>query len=84
MYMIWCYFSGAITQDTVEVYAISDVDSIQLPEEGAWVAVEITVVYNPAHFYVVFPFGSKPLKDIMKEDASTDGKCVFVSLSIPG
>ena len=60
------------------MYAISDVDSIQLPEEGAWVAVEITAVYNPAHFYVVFPFGSKPLKDIMKEDASTDGKCVLL------
>ena len=63
----------------IETYYISDVSGkvfifgglscapIQLPDIGTWIAVRVTAIYNPGHFWIQMPFGSEPLDaQIMK------------------
>ena len=67
--------SGEVTTDQVEVVCAQGVESgVELPDEGTWVAVEITAVHNPGRFYVSFPFGASPIQDLMKDKFDSDSE----------
>ena len=54
--------------------------ALETPDEGSFVAVEVTAMYNPAHFYLTFPYGTKTVNELYNNsaddcnDGSTDGK----------
>ena len=51
--------------------------TVQTPDEGAWVVVEVTVMFNPAHFCLIFPYGTNTVQDLMKDgtgETSVDGE----------
>ena len=69
-----------ITADQREVFAAED-NSISLPKEGSWVAIEITTFFSPAHFYATFPFGTMPVIDLLNQEGSnSDGECAAYKL----
>ena len=37
--------------------------SVTLPDIGTWVAVRVTAVFNPGHFWVQFPYGPEPIEN---------------------
>ncbi|KAL4226350.1 piRNA metabolic process [Mactra antiquata] len=64
---------SGVTHDRDEVYAICDVHEDHLPVADSWVAIEITTILTPSHFYAVLPFGNRSLdKTISKSDNSQD------------
>ncbi len=42
-----------------------------LPEERDLVAVEITSILSPSHFYITLPFGKTPIDQLKKDDGNT-------------
>ncbi|XP_070558426.1 uncharacterized protein [Ptychodera flava] len=40
---------------------------VALPKEDSWVAVEVTAIYSPLHFWVQLPFGNKSLDQLKLE-----------------
>ncbi|CAH1784435.1 unnamed protein product [Owenia fusiformis] len=67
-----------ITRDKVEVTRVFEtLHSVTLPMEDSWVVVEITSIFNPCHFYVVFPFGTRPLQDMMKSSTDVSAESGF-------
>lgn len=56
-------FVGAVTEDRKEVICTDT--TISLPVEGSYVVAELTSVMSPSHFYVILPFGSKSINDIV-------------------
>ena len=64
---------AAITADKREVFAADN--QVDAPREGSWVAIEITTFFSPAHFYAIFPFGTKPIIDAITADSDVgEGK----------
>ena len=51
----------------VEVFCDKVLNTIDLPEVGAWVVVQVTSCFNPFHFWIRFPLGVDPLEDIFKK-----------------
>ncbi|XP_071507169.1 uncharacterized protein [Diadema antillarum] len=47
-------------------------ETVVLPEPKSWVAVEVTAIQSPVHFWVQLPFGSKPLDLVQREWSSMD------------
>ena len=43
------------------IYGARSYMSIVLPEIGAWVAVRVSAIYDPTHFWVQLPFGREPI-----------------------
>ncbi|KAJ8309252.1 hypothetical protein KUTeg_014126 [Tegillarca granosa] len=41
-----------------------------LPDAGSWVAMEISTIMNPGHFYIILPWGNKSIDILSKERAS--------------
>lgn len=37
--------------------------SVTLPDIGTWVAVRVTAIFNPGHFWVQFPYGPEPIEN---------------------
>jgi hypothetical protein len=42
-----------------------------LPDPGIWLAVEVTTILTPGHFYVSLPFGKTPTDNLKEKE----GKC---------
>ncbi|XP_023223782.1 tudor domain-containing protein 1-like [Centruroides sculpturatus] len=43
-----------------------DID-LDIPENGKYVLVQISAVFNPSHFYVIFPYGPVSLHEIISQ-----------------
>ena len=71
-----------MTDQRRAVYLRNDLECmVTLPRHDSWVAVELTVIYNPAHFYVSFPFGTKSVPEIQDESVSDGGSChLYINL----
>ena len=68
---------GLITTDKKAVFAGFDPSScIETPVVNSWVALEITTVLNPAQFYAIFPFGTKPIPEISEDEKYKNGKWI--------
>ena len=64
-----------VTTDREETFTMdSNYNSLEIPKKGEFVVVEVTTVYNPAHFYVTFPYGTNTINELHKEETSADGK----------
>ncbi|XP_069142431.1 tudor domain-containing protein 1-like [Argopecten irradians] len=65
--------TGAVTMDREPVYGGLDEAQIEalLPDCDTCVAVEIATIINPAHFYIILPWGKKTL-DALLDPRSTD------------
>ena len=55
-------FAGEEVHELVEVFCDNIDSSVPLPDIGTWVAVRVTAVFNPGHFWVQFPYGSEPIE----------------------
>ncbi|XP_052095616.1 uncharacterized protein LOC127730970 [Mytilus californianus] len=62
--------SDGVTLDQELVYGAVDEYYMEkiLPEPGTWVAVEVTTVLNPGHFYVSLPFGKSAIDNLKEKD----------------
>ena len=62
----YCVFiaslSGEEMHEMVEVFCDNMDSSVTLPDIGTWVAVRVTAVFNPGHFWVQFPYGTEPIE----------------------
>lgn len=71
---------GEEVHELVEVFCDNMDSSVPLPDIGTWVAVRVTAVFNPGHFWVQFPYGTEPIeKRIMAarmqcDDLDSDNK----------
>jgi hypothetical protein len=73
IYGNFCFFLDGITQDQELVYGAVDdyyMDKL-LPDPGIWLAVEVTTILTPGHFYVSLPFGKTPTDNLKEKE----GKC---------
>lgn len=60
------FLTGEDLHEMVEVFCDNMDSSVTLPDIGTWVAVRVTAVFNPGHFWVQFPYGTEPIeKSIM-------------------
>lgn len=62
-----CGTTGAVTEDVKEVFCADT--TVTLPEEGVYCVVELTATISPSHFYVMFPFGTKSIAEILEAEA---------------
>ena len=67
-------FVGEELHDLVEVFCDNMDSSITLPDIGTWVAVRVTAIFNPGHFWVQFPYGPEPI-----ENRIIAGTCMFLN-----
>ena len=56
-------YLGDKFHDLVEVFCDNVDSSVTLPDVGTWVAVRVTAVFHPGHFWVQFPYGTKPIEE---------------------
>ena len=64
--MSFAFLTGEDLHEMVEVFCDNMDSSVTLPDIGTWVAVRVTAVFNPRHFWVQFPYGTEPIeKSIM-------------------
>lgn len=56
-------FVGEELHDFVEVFCDNMDSSVTLPDIGTWVAVRVTAIFNPGHFWVQFPYGPEPIEN---------------------
>lgn len=64
--MSFAFLTGEDLHEMVEVFCDNMDSSVTLPDIGTWVAVRVTAVFNPGHFWVQFPYGTEPIeKSIM-------------------
>lgn len=56
-----------MTYDQEPVYAILDNQADILPSPGSWVAMEISTILSPSHFYAILPLGNKSLDTTRSE-----------------
>ncbi|KAK3612057.1 hypothetical protein CHS0354_021741 [Potamilus streckersoni] len=72
-------FTRAVTQDKKEVFASVHESQLEImPEVGSWIAVEVTTILNPGHFYINLPFGKKSLDGKHSCSTSEDGYGSFM------
>ena len=74
-----------VTTDREEAFAMgSKYYSLEIPKKGNFLVVEVTAVYNPAHFYVTFPYGTNTINELHREEniaaTSTDGKLYQINV----
>ena len=57
---------GALTGDVDYVYGDVMEEYYQdgIPDPGTWIACEVSTIINPAHFYLLLPFGKEPLASL--------------------
>ena len=66
--------SDAVTNQRRAVYLRNDLESmLSPPKQDSWVAVELTAVSSPSHFYVTFPFGTRPVVELLQDETASDG-----------
>ena len=66
--------SDAVTNQRRAVYLRNDLESMLTPpKQDSWVAVELTAVSSPSHFYVTFPFGTRPVVELLQDETASDG-----------
>lgn len=53
---------GEEVHELVEVFCDNIDSSVTMPDIGTWVAVRVTAVFNPGHFWVQFPYGTEPIE----------------------
>ncbi|XP_053377529.1 uncharacterized protein LOC123530424 isoform X4 [Mercenaria mercenaria] len=73
------HVESGITYDQEPVYAISDNQRDFLPQTGSWVAIEISTILSPSHFYAILPLGSKSLDATCSEPEKPDTGAFGVS-----
>ena len=56
-------FVGEEFHELVEVFCDNMDSSVTLPDIGTWVAVRVTAIFNPGHFWVQFPYGPEPIEN---------------------
>ena len=54
--------AGEELHDYVEAFCDNMDSSVTLPDIGTWVAVRVTAIFNPGHFWVQFPYGTEPIE----------------------
>lgn len=65
-------FSGKLTTDQAEIFVGNHL--LELPKAGSFVAMELTAILSPSRFYVIMPYGPRPLGEILREGSiSYDG-----------
>ncbi|XP_067684612.1 tudor domain-containing protein 1-like isoform X2 [Haliotis asinina] len=64
--------TSGITQDQEAVVALEEDQTELLPDEGCMVAVEITSILSPRHFYLTLPFGGKPIEQLKDHQKGVD------------
>lgn len=71
--------TGALTGDVDYVYGdvMEEYHQDSLPDPGTWIACEVSTIINPAHFYIVLPFGKEPLASL--EPAKKEGSYVLIA-----
>ena len=72
--MFFLYFFVGVTYDQEPVYAVGDNQQDILPQMGNWVAMEITTIMSPSHFYAVLPLGNKSLDTTGSESEKKESK----------
>ncbi|XP_068758689.1 uncharacterized protein [Montipora capricornis] len=71
---------GEEVHELVEVFCDNMDSSVPLPDIGTWVAVRVTAVFNPGHFWVQFPYGTEPIEKrivaarMQRDDLDSDNK----------
>lgn len=48
-------YLDSLLANSVEAYCFNE--PIELPDDGDWVAVTVTALYDPTHIWVNFPYG---------------------------
>ncbi|XP_048257627.1 tudor domain-containing protein 1-like [Haliotis rufescens] len=64
--------TSGITQDQEAVVVLEEDQIELLPDEGSMVAVEVTSILSPRHFYLTLPFGSKPIEQLKEQPNGVD------------
>jgi len=65
--------SAPITSDKKAVIFGNHLEqSIDLPRSDTWVYVQVTAINNPSNFYVIFPYGSEPVEDVIARASYTE------------
>ncbi|KAL9959501.1 hypothetical protein ACROYT_G032828 [Oculina patagonica] len=54
---------GEELHDYHEVFCDNMDSSVTLPDIGTWVAVRVTAIFDPGHFWVQFPYGPEPIEN---------------------
>lgn len=72
------YLSSGVTHEQDEVYAITDTQGDYLPSAGSWVAMEITTILSPNHFYAILPLGNKSLDQSVSKSEQSEGTWIFL------
>ena len=63
--------------DKEEVYALDNNQESLLPEVHCWVAMEISTILTPGHFYAILPMGNKSLDGTDTKKDNTGGRFVW-------
>ena len=58
---------GADLGDVMEAFCDNIDSGVELPDVGTWVAIKITAVFNPGHFWAQLPYGTEPLEKLIIE-----------------
>ncbi|OWF41971.1 uncharacterized protein LOC110461698 [Mizuhopecten yessoensis] len=68
--------TGGVTMDREPVYGGLDEAQIEalLPECDTCVAIEIATILNPAHFYIILPWGKRTLDSLLDPSATDPGE----------
>ena len=78
-----CIVDTLITTDREETFTVdSNSKSLETPKKGEFIVVEVTAVYNPAHFYVSFPYGTSTINELHREETCADGKFYQVNVCL--
>lgn len=83
MFIIFVGFSsvGEEVHELVEVFCDNLDSSVTMPDIGTWVAVRVTAVFNPGHFWVQFPYGTEPIEKRIMAGMLSEGQITqFFSL----
>ena len=57
----------AVFDDVMEAFCDNIDSGVELPELGTWVAIKITAIFNPGHFWAQLPYGTEPLEKLIIE-----------------
>ena len=59
--------------DKEDAYVIHNNQESLLPEVHCWVAMEISTILTPGHFYAILPMGNKSLDGAESKKDSNEG-----------
>ena len=63
--------------DKDAVYAMDSNQESLLPDVHCWVAIEISTILTPSHFYAILPMGNKSLDGAETKKEKTAGSSLY-------